>query len=342
MAKQMTPQQASRFGTSAVEAVMGAKPLLSAEAMQAVLGDSKTSTCLVEIVRLGSAEALRRLQVEAQAPVPVSPYTHGIINESILDYPPGWQMLDWKTQLDVLQDVFPYLDATGLREMAEGYAVQDIWSLPLGRPGYNKCYPLWDGLMVFALPGRVAAKRWDLDLWADIARGSEDNGLWGRLCREVLFPQFTLPSDNPKYANFSDESFFITESDRFRPEASVAQWLQDLEARTEGDFSCRPCNLGRRFAGYSVKASRWEAENLLGGLAAPTWLEAQYLLADPNCLADGFLRWDAGGDQLRFGYGEPHLFDHACCFERDESDLIFDARNDWDPHHYSGTVLVSL
>ena len=251
--------------------------------------------------------------------------------------PDGWRMMSWREQLAALQDAFSGLDATGLPEMAEGYLGQHgLMSLIFKREDYDKPYPLWDGILVFALPGKAAKKLGIGNLWADVAKGPKGKGLWGRLCENVLFPQFTLPRDKPRFPSFNNYRAGEMGSDRFKPETSVATWLQGVEAQTKGDFACRPCSFGH-LAGYSVQAARFEAEKLLA-VTAPTWL-FQYLVADPSCITPESLWPDAGGDCYRFE--DSRDFAYAPRLPRAAGELHFHTLSVASPRSNSGAVLVS-
>ena len=232
----------------------------------------------------------------------VNPHADKIVPPA-WNYPPEWPgMTSWEEQLDVLRTFLPKLNPDGLPETAQSYLEQKgLWAQTFEREGYDQSYPLYDGLVVFALPGAAAAKLGFGDLWADVAKGREGQGLWGRLCEEVLFPQFTLPTDNPRFPGFYNCRQGQMGSDRFLPPDSLAQWFKELEQQTAGDFACRPFNFGRRLAGDAVEASWWEVEHLLDGLVSPTWTSSQALLTNPSRLPRyGTLAIDCD-DRYRFG-----------------------------------------
>jgi len=314
---------------------------VSAEDAERCLGGMGLVHCWT---RLGIENDLTRVDFDAVEELlrtfshsdPPNPY---LITNPTRNYSDNWKMLDWQDQLAALQNAFPALDTTGLPEMAEGYLSQHgLMSQTFKREGYDRSFPLWDGLLVFALPGKVASKLGIGDLWVDVAKGPKGKGLWGQLCENVLFPQFTLPLDNPRFPGFYNYCAGEMGSDHFKPEASVAKWLQELEGQVKGDFVCRPCNHGRRLAGYSALAARFEAENRLGGLTAPTWL-FQYLIADQSCLTPNSLWPDAGGDCCRFGGSRE--FDRAPYFARNASELHFDTYYVGPPSSHFGALLVS-
>lgn len=241
----------------------------------------------------------------------VNPYADKIVKPD-WDYPPGWQMTSWQEQLDVLQGFYPKLNPAGLAEQAKYYLGQ----AQLGQQTFlceltGQDVRLWDGLLVFPLPGRFAHKMNFGNLWADVERSRIGQGLWGKLCEEVLFPQ--LASKFPGFINYQAGEMG---SDRFLPIKPVTSWLQKLEERTEGDFACRPFNFGRRLAGHAVLSSRWIAENKLSGIVTPTWLNGQGLLTSPDRLPDyGHLWPDCAGDRYRFkgthGFRRAPYFIHA-------------------------------
>jgi hypothetical protein len=246
----------------------------------------------------------------------VNPHADKIVRPA-WDYPPEWQgMKSWEEQIAALYSLPPFsgLNPDGLPEMAKSYLEQEeLWSLVFKREGHSQPYPLYDGLVVYALPGKVAAKLGIGDLWADVAKDREGKGLWGKLCEEILLPQFVLPADNPRFPAFWNNIMDAMGSDRFMPLGPIAQWFQEQEAQIKGDFACRPFNFGRRLAGYAVCASCLEAENLLAGFASPVWLTAQALVTNPGRLPrSGILAIDCS-DPYRFGndrraLGAPYFY----------------------------------
>lgn len=243
----------------------------------------------------------------------VNPYAGKIVRPA-WDYPEDWRMKEWGKQLEIFQKAYPQLDPTGLPEMAKHYLDQsDLWSMTF--EFRDKKVRLFDGLLVFLLPGKAAAKLGLGDLWADVKRGIK--GLWGKLCEDVLFKH--LASQFPDFKNYRAGEMG---SDRFLPTDEVAQWLQKLEADTAGDFACRPCNFGRRLAGHAVVASRWAAENLLGGIATPSWVNGNGLVTHPERLNRYGVLWiDNAGDQYRFGGAR--TFGDAPSFRRADAWLEF-------------------
>ena len=139
--------------------------------------------------KTGLGEALRQALKPAVTEPRVNPYA-GEIKKPAWNYPPEWQgMTSWEKQLAELQGIFPELNPDGLSETAKGYLDQEeLWTQAFEREGYNMPYPLYDGLVVFVLPGKAAIRLEIGDLWADVARGRKGNGLWGRLCEEIIFP----------------------------------------------------------------------------------------------------------------------------------------------------------
>jgi hypothetical protein len=271
----------------------------------------------------------------------VNPHADKIVRPA-WNYPPKWQgMKSWKEQIAALCSLPPFsgLNPVGLPEMAKSYLEQkELWSLTFKREGHSQPYLLYDGLVVYALPGKVAAKLGIGDLWADVAKGRKGKGLWGKLCEKILFPQFVLPADNPRFPAFWNNRMNAMGSDRFMPLESIAQWFQEQEAQIKGDFACRPFNFGRRLAGYAVCASCWEAENLLGGFASPVWLTAQALVTNPGRLPrSGILAIDCS-DLYRFEDDREAL--HAPCFYHNDDKLKFDTDYVGYPNGGFGTAFV--
>lgn len=224
----------------------------------------------------------------------VNPFSNLIVTPT-LDYLPDFQMLSWQEQLRELRRALSELSVDGLTEQADFYLSQTkLWSQQFEFRGRQ--VPLWDGLLVFPLPGKVVQKlNWG-NLWEDLAKGREGQGLWGSLCEEVLFPDLSK-----KFLQFTNFRELQMCSDRFLPLESVSQWLQELEAQIPGDFALRPFNFGRKLAGYGVTASRWEAENLLSGIVTPSWCNGWGLFTHLQRLPkSGYLWIDNAGDQYRF------------------------------------------
>lgn len=236
----------------------------------------------------------------------VNPYN---IVKAAWDYPSGWEMSGWEEQFEVLRQAFPGLCPDGLPEMAQSYLGQEaLWRQTFVFSLNGQEVRLWDGLLVFVLPGKAAKKLGLGDLWPDVVKGRKGKGLWGKLCEEILFPQLT-----PKFPAFYNHRAGEMTSDRFLPMDPITPWLQELEGQVLGDFACRPFNFGRRMAGYAVLASRWSAETELAGIASPTWISGQGLLTNPKRLSDFGVLWlDCGGDQYRFE--DDRDFQSAPCF----------------------------
>jgi len=257
----------------------------------------------------------------------INPFADKIV-PAAWNYPPEFTvMTSWQDQVAVLQSGWPLDDTTGLADEAAGYLAQDLWSQKFRRDGYAEEYPLYDGLVVFAKPGSFLVQLGVIDhhdeLYVDIANGGD---LWGRLCKEFLFPRFTKPGGNsavpfPVFNNYSGRAMG---SDRFLPESAVAAWLHELDEQP-GGFACRPFNFGRCLAGYAVETSRWEAENMLSGIATPSWINGQALVTNPfRLIRAGALAIDCGGDRVRFE-GDSEFLDAPCLY-RDGRGLYFGSR----------------
>ncbi|MFA6963374.1 MAG: hypothetical protein WC227_01515 [Patescibacteria group bacterium] len=224
------------------------------------------------------------------------------IEKSTWDYPSNFEMKDWKTQFNILNDIYPGFNADGLQEMAEGWlADKAIWEETYDCWIHDAKKPLYDGLLVFLLPGRVAKARLSSDLWSDIKKGREGEGVWGQLCEEMLFPHF---AENDRYNGFVNWREGKMGSDHFHPTVPVAIWLEQLEAQAKGDFVCRPYSFGRATAGHSVQSSRWHIENIHNGISGPTWINGQALQTHPERLPNASCLWmNNGGDQYRLADG---------------------------------------
>jgi len=223
------------------------------------------------------------------------------------DYPPDFTMKPWEEQLAVLQEAYPKLSADGLSEMAQEWLTRkEIWEQSSAHGKTGSVINHYDGLAVFPLPGKAAKKFGLGDLWSDVARGvkgkalwgKQSEGLWGKLCEEVLFPQFA-PKFPVPFVNYRKGQMG---SDRFLPEDILPSWFQEMESAVSGDFACRPMSFGRRLAGYSVQAARWEIENIIAGISGSSWVTGNTLLAHPDRLPGyGHLWLDCPGDRYRFG-----------------------------------------
>ncbi len=234
------------------------------------------------------------------------------------DYPPGFQMKTWEEQLQILEAAYRGLKADGLPEMAKKWlARQDIWEQTFVFPLTGESVKVYDGLLVFPLPGKVAATLGLGNPWEDVARGEKGQGLWGKLCEEILFPlvpRFPLPSGDYCQRQMG--------SDQFLPEEILPVWFQELEASIKGDFACRPISFGRRLAGHSILAAHWENENLISGIPGCSWLVGNGLITHPDRLPGyGHLWLDCPGDRYRFYYFRG--FDFAPCFNGYDEGLRF-------------------
>lgn len=245
----------------------------------------------------------------------VNPFADRIVRPA-WDYPDGWMMKEWEEQLAILRETYSQLDPTGLPEMAQRYLGQaDLWSMTF--EFRDKKARLFDGLLVFPLPGKTAAKLGIGDLWADVQRGTKGQGLWGKLCEDVLFQRLA-----PKFLALHNYRAGEMASNRFLPIDEVASWLQKVEAETTGDFACRPCNFGRRLAGHAVVAGRWASEHLLNGITTPSWVNGNGLLTHPDRLPGyGHLWIDNAGDQYHFE--DARTFGNAPYFRRHAAHLEF-------------------
>lgn len=211
MNEPITPEQALCMGGRFASFLKRADPTLLKDDVQLMLEDPKRMT----EVSQGVADLVR------QALYPIA----GKISQPAW-YPPGWRiMTHWGEQLAELRGIFPTLNSVGLSEMASSYLDQaDLWVRRFTRDGYDQSYPLYDGLVVYALPGKTAANLDLGDLWADVAKGPEGEGLWGQLCEKVLFPHFALPERRPRFpAFYSNSGKGQMDSDRFQPLDSVAE-----------------------------------------------------------------------------------------------------------------------
>lgn len=317
MSERMTPGQAFRIGEIAAEAAFKAE--LPKDFVQVVVGSRSNE--------FGEAVVALIKQLGC-----VNPYADKIV-EPQCDYPPSWQMKGWEEQTKLLSGFYPDLNSDGLAEQAKRYLDQpELWAATFEFRGRK--VRLFDGLFVFPLPGKVAAKRVIGDLWADVALGIKGDGLWGKLCEEILFTP--LAKQFPGFFNLHRSEMG---SDRFLPLDEVFQWLQQLEAQIPGDFACRPCNFGRRLAGHAVVASRWAAEHLLSAIVTPSWVNGNGLLTHPDRLTDYDYLWiDNAGDQYRFE--DARAFGGAPCFHRDDADLGFGTNDVGDACGYCGAVFV--
>lgn len=282
---------------------------------------------------------LRRLLGGAQAKPTKNPHADKI-RKPVWDYPSSWQMPGWEEQLAVLTGIYPDLPTDGLQEMAEMYlAREDIWTQTFVWSLTGATVQVWDGLLVFPLPGRVAQARLNTDLWPDVAKEKKGEGLWGRLCEEILFPQFTLPADGPRFPGFYNNRQNAMRSDRFLPLPEVAKWLQELEQEAKGGFACRPVSSGLYTAGHAVESSRWVAANELGAVPGCTWLGGHGLVVSPSRLPlPGILALDLPGDRYRFE-GDREFLD-APYFYRFVAKLFFDTDHVGNASESYGSLLV--
>lgn len=251
---------------------------------------------------------------------PKNPF--GIVKAS-WDYPEDFTMLDWNDQLEALLAIFPDFDAGEIEKQAKFWLEQtELWEQRFVFSKTGKEVSVYDGLAVSILPGRAAAKFGIGDLWEDVAKGRKGNGLWGLLCEEHLFPELAKIFSPLPFKNYRKGEMG---SDRFLPLDLVVKWYRELEKSTKGDFIVRPFSFGRRLAGYSVEASRWEVENLFHGVPTPTWLNGQAILTNPHRFPSSghHLVLDCGGAHYRFEDGSE--FGNAPFFRRGGDEFYFDA-----------------
>lgn len=261
----------------------------------------------------------------------VNPHAAEIV-EPKWDYLPNFEMKGWEEQAKRLLSFYPDLNPDGLAEQAKYYLEQtELWAATF--EFRDKQVRLFDGLLVFPLPGKVAALGIG-DLWADVKRGTKGQGLWGKLCEDVLFPHLAR-----RFPDFHNYRAGAMGSDRLLPTEEVAAWLQKLEADAPGDFACRPCNFGRRLAGYAVLASRWEAEHRLSGIVPPSWVNGNGLLTHPDRLNRYGVLWiDNAGDHYRLE--DARTFVNAPYFRRHDAKLRFGASPVDNARGFYGTVFV--
>ncbi len=251
-----------------------------------------------------------------------NPYLANIVRP-LCDYPPDFQLKSWQEQAEIMTATYPELSTGGLFEMANEWlsAANTIFDQSSVHPITQEVIRHFEGLVVFPLPGKVATKFGLGNLWDDVSKGRRGKGLWGRLCERILFPRLRTKLPVPFY-NFLKGQMG---SDCFLPEDVLVPWFQKLEAKTAGDFAIRPIGFGKRLAGYAVQASRWEIENILGGIPGCTWITGNALLTNPDRLPVHEHLWlDIPGDRYRFeGFRE---FGHAPFFSCDEiGELCFAA-----------------
>ncbi len=225
------------------------------------------------------------------------------IVKPVWGYPLDFQLESWEKQAEILETAYPELSTAGLAEMAALWPNDHpIWEQSSVHPRTGESIRDFESLAVFPLPGKTAVKYMGLDnsrdFWEDVELGIKGGGLWGRLCKEILFPRF-----KPKFpVLFSDSQGREMGSDRFLPEDVLVSWFQELET-IKGDFACRPIGFGR-LVGYAVKAARWEIENVIAGIPGCTWIIGNVLLVNFNRLP-GYCHlhffFGCPGDRYRFG-----------------------------------------
>lgn len=211
----------------------------------------------------------------------------------------------WEEQLDRLRQIegFEKLNPDGLNDQFEYWSNQPIWdekftyaywkwtgSDPIrNQRVYKRELPLWDGYLVSALPGKASRRLGFGDLWEDVEKGPEAEGKWGRLFKEVIFPEI-----EKAIGRFDTTGDFYLDrwlrdnlcSCQCRPSLSNRLWYKEIEQEAKGDFILRPINFGSRLASRSISTGSWIAENLFQGIAAPGWLAGQALVICPNRITE--------------------------------------------------------
>jgi hypothetical protein len=279
----------------------------------------------------------KRLRELLQQSVLVNPYAAEIARPA-WDYPPDFQLKSWQEQVEILIGAYPELNADGLPKMVGTWlsAANTIFDHESAHPITQEAIRHFEGLVVFPLPGKVAAKLGLGDLWEDVSRQHKGKGLWGKLCEEILFPRIKPKLPVPFY-NYCKGQMG---AGRFLPEDVLVPWFQEIEANIEGDFAVRPIGFGRRLAGYSVQASRWEIENIISGIPGCTWITGNALLTNPDRLRRyGHLWLNMPGDRYRFEGSRE--FDHALYFRRNNDGLNFDASHVEDVYGSCGSVVFA-
>ena len=247
----------------------------------------------------------------------VNPYAD-LIFAPTCGYPPGFKLAGWEEQAKILDQIFPELtlDTDELRKMAGRWPEEFFRQTTIHEKMPDEEFPLWDGFGVFARPDRVA-KKCDLgDLWEDVAKGRNGDGLWGRLHKEILFPR--LEKFLRDFQNLRTDQMG---ADRFLPTEDKVEWFKALGQIVSGDFALRPLSFGRRLAGHPMISSRWMCE-ANGWVGCPTWLNGNFLTTSPGRLQlqRGFLGLDCD-DQYRFEDGREYL--RAPYFYRDDARSFF-------------------
>lgn len=136
--------------------------------------------------------------------------------------------------------------------------------------------PIWEGLIVFPLPGRVAEKYGLGNLWEDMEKPFWNRrGVWAKLFNKILWPKL---ADRISCANWFRKPF---RSWQLTLDEEFAFWLRGLEKRVRGDFVCFPYNAGRLLAGYSpIVASKLARRQQ--AFTLPTWVNASLFLVSPT------------------------------------------------------------
>ncbi|MHB1456752.1 MAG: hypothetical protein ACYC0V_07540 [Armatimonadota bacterium] len=319
METKINPDQILRMSSEIATALHNSD--LPEDLISTLLGDHEQMKLLrSEQIRLISAFAHGEFhQKDTACNSITNPFSKEII-PTFRNYPSGFEMASWQKQAKTLLSIgaFSDLSTDGLEEMAERFLSmkQEFWDKSFTFSFSNRSMPLWDGLIVFVLPGKWWAKyeKRKKKLYDDIALGVDGDGYWGFLCEEVLFTEL------PKIVQFINCRKGGMRSSRYLPVNDVAIWLQGLESRVPGDFACLPFNLGRRTAGFSVRASRWIAENEINAIVTPTWINGQILITHPNMIDLDHIMFNNAGDQYR--YGADHKFLSAPFFGGNDLDRI--------------------
>jgi hypothetical protein len=219
-------------------------------------------------------------------------------------YPRGYKPLVVRTQRSVLKKYYPDLDASFVDML-----VADMRTLPEGAE------------QIQVVPKLSAVAR---------LQGIDDP--YGKRYGECVEIMLGHIGSTRNFYNY--RSGKLTEK-HIRLLAKTREWLEKLEAGTPGDFIVIALQVGKRWAGYSVRNGRFQMTAL--EIPMPSWVVGHHILTHPKREVEWEqLHMDCAGDEYSFdGDGQ---FGLAPVFSFGDGRLVFGARDVGDALSHCGSV----
>ncbi|MEK7611179.1 MAG: hypothetical protein AAB486_02255 [Patescibacteria group bacterium] len=200
-------------------------------------------------------------------------------------YPKGWSPTTIFDQQKVLQDFYPYLDASHVVEVAKGIAVPQAA----------------DGLFIIPKLSRVAV---ELGIENPYGEG------YGQMLESTVLAHLA------RQRQFHNYRAGELTADRVRMRQLAIDAIAKLEKEQPGDFLVLAAQTGQKWGGYSPRNARWEMERGTTEFPLPAWVVGHVLLTNPKRLENlekyEHLAIDCSGDEYRSGGGAE--FESGLCF----------------------------